>query len=355
MTEKETLDGIERLDPFFAEIAKYEKQDKKESREDEFTGKSANLKIEEKWNVKMQFGTLFFTELFAFLSELGTSTILRLNKRGAKIYVLDKEGTHASYTLIDRTEMSEFINIDDVGISETPENPEKLTDTDKETVIFAEFELDEMTLNEKYPVDVYFDTKEKNTMYIVNGKTIESRRLKSMDSKDDPTIGTYSGYYERLMKWLKDEESFIMNISYVSFGNILKSLEKKKSKKDKTISNYAKIEFRKNEIEFKIENEIKSSTFKMHGDDIATPGTRDTSFLMQLDQLTKLAKLKTKNNIILHINERLPLIVETKFGAGKIHFYYIMSPRTESEEQINNEEQNSNEEQSIEDTNMEEL
>jgi len=327
-TKKETLDGIEKLDPFFSKIAKYD--DKKESKEDEMIGKSSNRKLDEKWNVKIQFGVDFFNELFTFLNEMNYDTILRLSKQGIKIYVIDPSGTHLCYTMIDRTEMSEYINL---------ENVENLIDNNKidqnieqETVIYVEFDmLNEISLNNKYPIDMYFDTKEKNTMYIVNGKTIESTRLKSLDNQDI-TIGTYQSYNEKLMNWLNNPESFIMNVSNISFGNVLKTLEKKKGEKDKSTSRIVEINFKKNEIEFLIKNEIKSSSIQMYGDDIAIQGERNVLMQLALKSLIKMAKLKLRTNVIFHINENLPFVIETKFGAGKINVYYTIAPRTDSEE-----------------------
>ena len=345
-----TLDGIEKIDPFFAEIAKFEEEER-ESKE-KIIGESANRTLNKKWNVKLQFGTKFFNELFKFLSEIGDDTILRLTKRGVKIYILNSNNTNLVYTLIDRTEMSQYINTDD---KEENKNPSMLlTDTEGEIIIYVEFDiLKEMELNEKYPTDVYFDTKEENKMYIVNGKTIESKRLKSIDNID-PTLGTYESNYNNLMKWLKDEESFIMSIIPTSFVNTAKILERKKGKKDKSLTKVLNIEFRKNKIDFIIKDEIKATSVQMYDNDIATPGTRDVNLMMNLDIVTNLAKVTFKNNVVLHINEKLPLIMETKFGAGKIYMYYIMALRSETEEQTKEQTKEQTEEQYEEQSNSEE-
>lgn len=343
--KKETPIGkIEKLDPFFKDITKIEKE-KKISKEDEMIGRSANRKLEEKWNVKMQFGVDFFTELFTFLNEMGYDIILGLTKRQVKIYIIDSSGSHLCLVTIDKTEMSEYVLKVDTPIVNT-EIPTE-TETETETLVYVEFDiLDEMTLNSKYPIDVYFDTIENNTMYIINGKSLESKRLKSLDSSSDQTIGTYKTHPTNLMRWLKYEDSFIMNVSYISFSNILKALQKKKGKKDKSATKNINVDFRKNTIDFRIQSEIKSSSFQMNGDDIAIPGERDVSFLLDLEILTKLSKLIFKTNAIIHINENLPLIIETRFGAGKIHLYYLIAPRSETsdEEQQTSEEQSTIEE-----------
>ncbi len=341
--KKETLDGLEKLDPFFANIAKFEKQDKPQSKEDEMIGKSANRTLDEKWNIKLQFGTDFLSELFTFLSEMGCDTILRLTKQGIKIYVIDPSGTHLCYIIIDKTEMSEYINTDNIENVIEDKNAQtevnKEPETETETIIYVEFDiLQETILNSKYPTDIYFDTKEKNTMYLVNGKTIESKRLKSIDNQD-LTTETYISYHEKLMRWIKDEESFIMNVSYTSFVNVLKFLDKKNVKKDKSVSKFVEINFRKNEVDFIIKNELKSSSIQLYGDDIATQGTRDVSFQFNLELPAKMAKLKFKNNPTFHLNEKLPLIIEIKFGAGKIKLYYLIAQRVESEEQTPENEQ----------------
>lgn len=340
MTEKETLmDGLEKIDPFFAKIAKYDNEQKKQSKEDEMTGRNVNRILDEKWNIKIQIGTDFLVELFTFLGEMEYNAILRLTNKEVKIYIRDPSGTHLCYVIINKTEMSEYINTDI-----TNQDVTNTQESEPETVIYTDFDiLEETILNNKYPTDIYFDTKDKNTMYIVNGKVIESRRLKSLDNQD-PTSTTYVSFYEKLMRWLKSEESFIMNVSYVSFSNVLKFIERKNTKKDKTVSKILEVNFRKNEIDFVIENELKSSSVQMYGDDITIPGTRDVSLQFTLGILTKMARLKFRNNAILHINENLPLIIETKFGAGKIYLYYLVALR-ESEERVNTNEQNNNEEQ----------
>jgi len=328
----ETKQELNKLSPFFEQINKYdEPKDKNQSQTDEMIGKSSNRVLNEKWNIKIQFAADFFTETFSFIKEMGFNTVFGLTSRQVKIYKINHpDNTHLTYITIDKTEMSEYINTDFV-LNNDMLNEDKQETPENELLVYAEFDIiDEMAVNNKYPVDIYFDTKEKNTMYIVNGKAIESRRLNEI-TNDDPSISSYKTYYDKMLGFMKHENTVKTTVSHVSLSNVLSILSMKKTKKDKSSSGILKIKFGLSEIDFLTGNDIKSSSIQMYGDDIAIRGHRETSIILMLDFLVKFKKLKLGSNVTFHINEGLPLVMETRFGAGKIRLFYLVAPRESSE------------------------
>ncbi len=337
MTETQQQSSMKQLSPFFEEINKYDTpKDKNQSQTDEMIGKASNRVLNEKWNIKIQIAADFFTEMFAFITEMGFNTVIGLTQKQIKIYKLNSaDNTHLTYITIDKTEISEYINTDFVLNNLMPTsdiNKDENKDEENETLIYVEFDmLNELSFNNKYPVDIYFDTKEKNTMYIVNAKSIESRRLNDITTKTDTSINTYNLHWNKVFLYLKNENMVHVTVSHVSLSNVLGSLEKKKTKKDKASTGILKIKFGLSDIDFTISNEIKSTSIQMYGDDIAIRGLREAFIMLQLDFLVKFKKLKLINNVVLHVYEKLPFIMEAKFGAGKIKLYYVISPRIEGE------------------------
>lgn len=320
---------------FFDKIKKFDEKPKEDSKDEEMLGKSSNRKLEQKWNIKIQTGVDFFTEIFSFIKEMGYNVILGLTSKQIKLYKIDSSNTHLSYIILDKTEIAEYINTDNFNkiVSDMTPATSTIPTEENETLIYVEFDIiDEMSLNIKYPVDIYFDTKEKNTMYIINGKTLESRRLNDI-TNSDPTTSTYSMFYDRIQGYIKNENTFDIHISHIAFKNVLNVLDKKKTKKDKSSSNFLNIKFGLNDIDFLIGNEIKSSSVQMYGDDIIVRGTKNVTLTIQLDFLAKFNKLKLMNNVILHVNDILPLVLETKFGAGRIKLYYMIAPRDKSNDE----------------------
>lgn len=327
MTET-PLQGLGQLSPFFEKISAFD-EPKDNQKTDEMIGKSSNRALTEKWNIKIQIGADFFTEIFNFIKEMGFNTVIGLTSKRVRLYKLSADTTHLTYITIDKTEMSEYINVDNMTNSLTTENKDEV---ETEHIVYVEFDmLDELEFDSKYPVDIYFDTKEKNTMYIVNDKTIESRRLNVTSTKNDPSLNSYKMYYDKILEFIKHENMVDLTVSHVSFNKVLGRLEKKKSKKDKKSSGILKIKFGISEIDFLMSNEIKSSSIQMYGDDIAIRAEKETNVVLQVDFLVKFKKLKLMNNVKIHVNENLPFILETKFGAGNIKLFYLISPRVETE------------------------
>lgn len=321
---------------FFEGIGRYddtqEGKKKDESPSNEMIGRTSNRKLNEKWNIKIQINSEFFTNLFKFLREMKYDTIFLFQKSGIRIYTIDASNTHLSYTLIDKTELSEYINSKYSQLNDFTNNPENQED---ETVIYVDMDLlEEMEINNKYPIDLYFDTIEKNKMYVVNSKTIESRRLNSTDNKDDQSLKTYDRFYKSLISYIKNESSFKMVVSSIAFKNVLMNLSKKvKKSSDKggDSPKVLKVFFGKNDINFIVENEVKSSSIQMYGEDITLGGIRDVTAFYELKFFTKISKLNFENSVTFYVNENLPFIIEVRYGAGNIKFYYILAPRIEND------------------------
>lgn len=314
------ISEMNKADPFMEKVNKSSEFSKKGNNAvnkdtNEVVGKGNNRKLDEKWNIKFTIEADFFEWIFRFLREIGYSTIFRFNKDDIKIFVLDESTSHAAYVLIDRIGVAEYIVN---GIVE-----------ENEIVVYVEMDMvEEMLLNNRYPVDIYFDTLEKKKMYIVNGKNIEMRRLTSLDNKDN-TNSSYEMYLGKITGWIKNENTFKMIVGYNGFKGVIGSLEKKKGKKDET--KIVDINFGKGDIEFVVggaENETKTSSIMMYGEDIFVRGIRDVHKSFNLEYVVKLGRLKFDNNISFYVNESLPLVFESKFGLGKVLIYYFIAPKS---------------------------
>lgn len=329
MTQTQTQD-LETLSPFFQEINRYDEPKSKTTVEDEMVGKASNRVLDKKWNIKIQVAADFFTETLAFITSMGYNTVIGLSPKMVKIYKIAPDNSHLAYVTIDKTEMSEYIN-NDFALPDIMQTNQPTTEQTEppEEIIYVEFDfLDELYINNKYPVDIYFDTKDLQRMYIVNAKAIESRRIND-EGNENASISTYKSNYAKVFNFIKHSNTVSTTYNHPSLSNILLILEKKKVKKDKKSSGILEIKFGISETEFLIgnENESHSSSIQMYGDDIALRPLRESSMLLELDFLVKLKKLKFGSNVTFHVNEGKPIVIETRFGAGKVRLFYIIAPR----------------------------
>lgn len=312
------INEINKVDPFMERVNKSNEFSKKGNEANEVVGKGNNRKLNEKWNIKFTIEADFFDWIFRFLREIGYRTIFRFNKDGIKIFLLDESTSHAAYVLINKIGVAEYVVN---GIDE-----------ENEIVVYVDMDIvEEMLINNRYPVDIYFDTSEKSTMYIVNGKNIEKRRLNSLDNKDN-TNSNYEMYLNKIVEWTKNENTFKVVVGYNGFKGVIGSLDKKKGKQKET--KIVDIKFGKDNIDFIVggaEDEVKSSSIMMYGEDIFVRGIRDVQKSFNLEYIVKLGKLKFDNNISFYVNENLPLVFESKFGLGKILIYYFIAPKSRNE------------------------
>lgn len=298
---------------------RYSDRNEHEMAESEMVGKGVNRVLDESWNIKMTMDSEIFDGIIKFLQEMGYSTIFRFNNKEVKLYIIDPSNTHASLVIIDKTEMAEYVWKSKINTD---------NEIDYEEPVYVDTDvIEDMNISTKHPVDLYFDTVDKRKMYIVNEKEILSRQLNSMDNQDN-TLSTYEGYIEKLNNiWLKNESSFKMIIGHNGFQTVVKSLEKKKKSEIK----FVHVKYGKNEIEFVSRDNVRSSSIMLYGEDIIIGGTRDVEHVYKLEDYNKFGKLKFTNNINLYVNENLPLIMETKFGASRIVLYYLLAPRDSDE------------------------
>jgi hypothetical protein len=316
-----------KINPFFEDLKTYSEENKVEKSEknDDMLGKTSNRVLDEKWNVKIQFSSKFFINTFAFLKQFGYNTVIGLNKKTITLFKVDPSTNVMSYIIISKNEVSEYINIDETDISgiagngETPEKPD--------TIIYVEMDiLDDMVINEKYPVDLYFDTKEKNHMYIINGKSLEARRLND-PANGDKQLTLYPTFYEqKIQRWLKSDDIFPVHIRKESLKTVLSHLEKKKTKKDQKSKAEVKIVFTPSDIDFITEKETSHSSIQLYGDDISIRPKHDVTLYLNVDFVVMYKALNLENNVIMHAKENFPCILETKLGAGQIKHFYIISP-----------------------------
>lgn len=332
----ETIEKLSELSPFFEKINRFDEPKSKQSSEDEMVGKSSNRTLDKKWDVKIQMAADFFTKTFSFITSMGYDVVFGLSEKTVKIHKIDPGNVCLTYVVIDKTEMSEYVNnnfaipniIQDSQIVQTTEQIEP-----PEQIVYVEFDmLDGVTINNKYPVDIYFDTKDRQRMYIVNSKVIESRRLNDIGN-NSTSVMSYKSNYNKLFTFIKHINTVSTTFSHTSLSNTLSILDKKKTKKDKKSSGFLKIKFGTSETDFLIgdENEPQSSSIQMYGDDIALRPLRESNIMLQLDYLVRFKHLELSNNVTFHLNEDFPLIIETRFGAGKIRLFYVISPRVEAE------------------------
>lgn len=293
--------------------------------ENEIIGKGTNRKFDKKWNIKICMGTEFFDGLFRYLREMGYSTVFKFNEKEVRIYVIDPSKTHAGIVAIDKTEMAEY-ELKGLGLG--PESALGVDGKAKDIIVYVDTDvIEDMGLNAKYPVDLFFDIigaggeKSEKKMYIVNGKELVSRKVNSMENKDG-TLGMYEEYEKRMFTWIKDENCFRMSVSSNGLKGALVSLEKKKKAEIKLVSTM----FKKNEIEFVAENEVRRHSSLIYGEDIVVGGSRDVENIYNLENLVKFGKLKLTNYVSLYIKENSPLVFETKLGSGKIVLYYLIAP-----------------------------
>ncbi len=327
MNETDTELGIGSI---FDNIThKFDDVNKKSNQEDDMIGKSANRKLEEPWNIKIQLGVDFFTETFAFIKEMGYDVIFDITPKELVLFKLDPSTTHLTYIRIAKNEMSEYINTDALSSSMDEQENNNL----KNNIVYVNFDIiDEISLNPKYPIDIYFDTKIEKRMYIANAKTIESRRLEDTSVTDNPSLNEYKkNYSEKITKIMKHETTTNVTVSHNALKNVLTTLAKKQSK-DKKTNGILNIKFGLSDITFLTGNETRSTDIQMYGDDISQRITRPIDILMNLEHIVKFGKLKFTNNITLHVSESIPRILETRFGAGNIKLYYIVAPRLKEED-----------------------
>lgn len=310
--------------------------------EDQMAGKSANRKLNEKWNIKLQLKADLFEDIFRFLRSMQYKTIFRFREKNVKLFVMDESTSHMAYVVIDRTEISDYISGVVNGVIDEKEIKEKeikdgSIDVDSgndndEIVVYCETDvIEEMSINGKYPVDVYFDTLDKQRMYIVNAKNKKSRRLMSTDNQDSSS-SSYKSYEDKIQSWIKDQNTFKMSVGYKGFKDVMASLDKIKG--DKKEVQVVEIKFGINEIEFNVGSgdDVKSSSDIMYGEDIAVRGKREVTNLYNLEYLVKFGRLDFDNTVNFYINEEYPLIMGSNFGHGKFEIYYVVANRADAEE-----------------------
>lgn len=291
----------------------------------EFIGKGSNRRLNENWDIHFILSAPAFINLITFISDIGYDAMFIFKKRELIIVDIDSANTHAATIKIEKTEFTDYV-------------VKGLEKDDDEKVVYIDTSIiiDELSVNENYPVDFYVDTLEKNRFYVVNGKEIVRRQLSVTSEGTESIIGRYKSFLDMMNRLItrKEYQKIIANQNPVM--GLIKSLNKKKSQK-KNESVIVDLSLSKIELDFQIqdENGIKGSSIVLSGEDILVYPMESDLLKFNLEYFNKLGKLKMTFNVAMYIcgnkaGNSLPLVVETRFGGGRIIMNYLIAPRVET-------------------------
>lgn len=283
----------------------------KEAEKTEFTTKGVNRKLDKKYDIKFTAGSELFSNILEFIHEIGYDVIMRFGLRRMHMYMVDVSNTHLVHVMFDKTEFAEYV------VEGIDENSEKVIYLD--TSLINDFEV-----NKDYPIDFYVDTKDEMKAYIANGKEIAWRRLNSMAATMNNTLQGYKESEIKLKSLLELEKYQKIVVNQGALKSVLRSVSKKTGRKD---VNFLVIKLRKNEIGFEMESKDRGSSIVLSGEDVLVYPQKEDSLNINIDYFKKFNKLKLTYQCIMYINSDLPLVYETKLGAGRIGVYLIIAPR----------------------------
>lgn len=325
-------------EPTYREMNEFDTSNE-ELPENQMMTRTSNRSLDQKYNVKLVLTTDFFEETFKFLKEISYKTIFRFYPHEAQIFAIEPSLSHGASFKIEKTEMSDYQlklapqqeeQEEQTLLQEkNKENKESEQEKLQEVVAYLDADImEDIHLNNRYPVEIFFDTIYKQRIYIINNKEIVSKRLNSTVN-NEPILVNYKILDIKIKEWSGRPNSFKMVVGSKGFKNVLMSLERKKGPKSSTSNapTFINVTYKPDEIDFTLNSDLKSSSILISGDDITTPGEREVKAIYNLNELVKLNKLKYNNNISLTINDDYPLVVETKYGSGRTVLNYIIAPR----------------------------
>lgn len=352
MTDKSELDSkqdlIEPRDSFYdGESKKIEESLNKP----EMSVKGVNRKFTKKWDIKFTIGSVLFKNIMEFLNEMSYDILFRFRKKEMKIYIRDPSDTHMTHVMFSNLEFAEYVvrditDIDsDIGnyinsdihgdIDSKKDDKEKQRKDDNEKsneIIEKVFYVDMSIINdiivsEDYPIDFYISLDEKKC-YLVCGKEMVYSRLMSMSDKSNRTLFEYKLSEVKLDKMIKNDMYQKIVITHSAFKAMMNSLSLK-TNKEKNVSIMA-IKFNINEIDFLIEQDLKGSSYLISGNDVIVYPLRSDKILVNTMFLKKFNKLKFTYQVTIYFSSSgLPLMLETRLGAGKIFIYFGIALRVE--------------------------
>ena len=286
-----------------------------------FIGKGANRHLDKSWNIKFTVGSELFKNIIEFIETVGYDTLMIFRKKEVSMLIIDKMQTHAISIKINRIEFIDYIVKD-------------LKDDDDEKVVYIDTSIitDELSINEKYPIDVYIDTLELNRFYIVNAKEIVGRQLEALNTTDamESIVNKNKSMQNSIINMILGENYQKVIVNQIPFANLIKSMTKKTSK-DKDSLTIATLCLRKHELDFVIEKDIQSTSVVLSGEDILVYPIREDEVRFNLEFFNKFGKLKLTYAVILYISGGMPLVLETKLGGGKVVIHYLIAPRVDED------------------------
>lgn len=332
------MDNVEQNIPnqiFFKDTGKEKKSDEKSSSGSssgagsgtmEFVGKGANRRLDEPWNIHFTIGSQTFVNLITLINEIEYDALFLFKKKELIIISIDKGTTHASTIKFEKTEFSDYV----------VKGLEK--DDDEKTVyIDISIIIDELSINENNPIDFYIDTLEKNRFYVINGKEIVRKQLTSTNVGAESILQKYKNFLAMMDRLIKDGRYQKVIANQVPLSILTKSLSKKKSqKKDSDV--VVDMLLNKNELDFRIEDEVRGSSIVLSGEDVMVYPIEDDRVRFMLDYIIKFGKLKLTYNVAMYlcgekigISNSLPIILESRFGGGRITCSYLIAPRVDED------------------------
>ncbi len=298
-------------------------KDLHESRNTEFIGKSSNRKLDSSigYNIHFTLGCSTFTNIINFISEVDYNVAFCFRKREVQIISIDPGDAHGVIVRLDKIEFSDY------GIKDIEnENDERWILIDTSVI------TDDMSFNEEKPIDFYVDTINKNRFYVINGKEQVEKQLNSIKTSDaeDALLKKHKSFYSVIQRLTNDERYQKIVVNYSPFTSVLRSLSKK-TDKQKDASTLSTLHLTKYDLDFRIENETKSSSIMLSSDDIMVYPLQNDTFKFNLKFLNKLGKLKLNNVVDTYISGTLPIIFSSRIGGGGAQMWYLLAPRIDSD------------------------
>lgn len=329
-TKKEQAVETKPSDSFFVDRGNPKKDEKHEAsskeyeiRNSEFVGKSSNRKLDSsiEYNIHFTLGCSTFTNIIGFISEVNYNVAFCFRKREVQIISIDEGDAHGAIVRLDKIEFSDY------GIKGLEKD-----DEEKWILIDTSIITDDMSFNEEKPVDFYVDTINKNRFYVINGKEQVERQLNSIKTSDadDALLKKHKSFYSVIQRLTKDERYQKTVVNYSPFTGVLKSLSKK-TDKQKDASTLCTLHLTKYDLDFRIENETKSSSIMLSSDDIMVYPLRNDTFKFNLKFLNKLGKFKLNNVVDAYVSGSLPIIFSSRMGGGGAQMWYLLAPRIDSD------------------------
>ncbi len=291
-------------------------------------GTNRKLKKDVPYDIHFLTGSVIFEKLIGFATQIDTDAVIQFTKKEVLFIVQDKGNTHAAIIRYSKNEFLEY----DPG----------LIDENEDKNIFADISViaDEIVIKENYNIEMFVDTKINHRMYVICGKEKVESQLLSTEitggSIEKSSITKYLSNKDLIGRLLNDTLYQRIIVNQIPFIEVIKSLDKKTKKhnkeKGKEIKPFASLHITRDELDFVLEDKVKSNSVVLSNEDLmAFPISEDTVYF-NLRFLNKFGKLKLTFAVVMYICGTLPLIIETRFGGGKINLYYMIAPKVEEED-----------------------